>query len=182
MKNKDLKQFSNQISSEGVLFMFVGPIWQNIVEELAEVVRDKLKPETNPKTAHTVFHIFLELFQNMMHYSADSKTFKKTNETVKNGLIIIGKKEERFYITISNPVLDSNVEEISNHCTTIQSMTQPELKALYKETLKKGPSSSNSKGAGLGIIDIARKSSAPIEFEITKEAKGHSSLYLRVWV
>ena len=43
-------------------------------------------------------------------------------------------------------------------------MNKEELRALHKEQLRAAPEE-GSKGAGLGIMEIARRASRPIEFD-----------------
>jgi len=48
----------------------------------------------------------------------------------------------------------------------IRDSNKEELRALHKEQLRAMPEE-GSKGAGLGIMEIARRASKPIEFDFT---------------
>jgi len=47
------------------------------------------------------------------------------------------------------------------HINALAAMDKTELKAAYKEQLRRPRSETAGSGAGLGLIDIARKASAP---------------------
>ena len=53
----------------------------------------------------------------------------------------------------------------------IRNMDKEELRALHKERLRLGPEE-GSKGAGLGLMEIARRASKPIEFEFIEVDDG----------
>ena len=54
-----------------------------------------------------------------------------------------------------------------------------ELKAFYKEQRRLGPDD-ESKGAGLGFIDMARKASEPIAYQIIDAGNGAAFFTLKV--
>ena len=59
------------------------------------------------------------------------------------------------------------VAALCEQLSKLQSMSKDELKRYYKEQRRK-ESCSDSKGAGLGFIELARKSVKPIEFDVKK--------------
>ena len=64
-----------------------------------------------------------------------------------------------------NLVIASDVPRMRKQLETIQAMSREELKAAYKTQLHSGPDP-HSKGAGIGFIEIARRASKPIEFDL----------------
>jgi hypothetical protein len=69
---------------------------------------------------------------------------------------------------------------IKDKINQVNKLNKDELKNLYKTTLKEGASS--EKGAGLGIIDIARESSEKLVFDLVPEDKKSSFYSLSVLV
>jgi hypothetical protein len=69
----------------------------------------------------------------------------------------------------------SDVERLRALLEQIRNADREELKAMYKETLK-GEVPEGSKGAGVGFIEIARRSSRPIQFDFT-DVDGHFSFF-----
>ena len=64
-------------------------------------------------------------------------------------------------IKAGNLIENADVERLREKLEQIRKADKDELKAMYKETLK-GETPEGSKGAGVGFIEIARRSSRPI--------------------
>ena len=65
---------------------------------------------------------------------------------------------------------DLHKKALTDHLDLINSKNSDQLKSFYKETRSK-PRIVGQKGAGLGLIFIARKSKNPIEYEIIEEGQ-----------
>lgn len=76
-------------------------------------------------------------------------------------------------------VVKESVSKIQERCEKVNSMNKDELKAYYQDKIRKPPEA-GSKGAGIGLIDIARKSDGPLHFAITDIDSTHSFLTLTV--
>jgi hypothetical protein len=61
-------------------------------------------------------------------------------------------------------VKQQDVDRLNRNLTHIQQLDEKGLKALYKDTLK-GETPEGSKGAGVGFIDIARRSKHGFDFD-----------------
>jgi hypothetical protein len=75
--------------------------------------------------------------------------------------------------------LQSNVEELKSKIDFINAMNGDELKAEYRKTLYKGDMSDKG-GAGLGIIDIARRSGEKINYNFKQVDEYYSFFSLEV--
>ena len=74
---------------------------------------------------------------------------------------------------------------MSRQCATrlagICAMSHEELRTAYKEQLK-APPSAESKGAGIGLIEIARRASKPIEFDFMSVDDEHAFFALKATI
>src|SRR5882724_2821195 len=77
--------------------------------------------------------------------------------------LICRDKDNRYRIVTGNHMLNSNMEKLKNRIDEINAMTKEELKTHYLESLKSTELSAKG-GAGLGMIDIARKSGNKLEY------------------
>ncbi len=97
----------------------------------------------------------------------------------------MGQAEESYWIACGNLVPSEQVERINSKLTTIRSMSLAEIKAAYREQLANDEHESTddiSKGAGLGLLTIARDSRQPLEFEFAphqQSAGRYSYFYLK---
>ncbi|MBW2100795.1 MAG: SiaB family protein kinase, partial [Deltaproteobacteria bacterium] len=70
-----------------------------------------------------------------------------------------------YYVCCGNYIVSQKVEQFSRYLSMLQQLSGTELKQLFKKQLREDPPD-GSIGAGLGFIEIARRSTQPIEFEI----------------
>jgi len=148
-----LKLVHNQ---QGILFCFSGIISQNLLVEIGDNLKNKMKQkEESTSTTLKVFSIFIEQAQNILYYSAE-----KEHQTIENncgsGIMIVGYEQSHYYVSCGNLVENRIVESLRQQLQALQQMDKEALKAYYKEQRKKD-APLDSKGAGLGFIDIARK-------------------------
>ncbi len=167
---KNLYQFREILRQQGVYFSFMGPMSQTLMEGLSTILRQKLKlEEASTPTIKNVFAVVIEQAQNIIYYSAERVSIGEesgAHEEYPVGAIVIGFDGEHYFVVSGNMIQKSKVEILKERLTPLQTMTKEELKKLFKESRRKGREpGSDSKGAGLGFIDMARKASAPIQFD-----------------
>ncbi len=73
---------------------------------------------------------------------------------------------KKFKVCAGNIVSPKQASKIKEKINKINSLDEVELKAYYKETRRSGKDT-HDKGGGLGFIEIARKSSGKLNYEIT---------------
>jgi len=73
------------------------------------------------------------------------------------------KHEKNYILQTSNPILNKDVENLSEHISTINNLDKEGLRQLFRNTLTNGQFSSKG-GAGLGFIEMAKVSGEKIEF------------------
>ena len=85
------------------------------------------------------------------------------------GYRLDGTRGDQFFLLCANPVMSDQVDSIRTRLEPLHTMTVEELKAAYKQALG-SETPSNSKGAGLGFLTMAREASEPLEFEFVPSA------------
>lgn len=108
-----------------------------------------------------VFNVMVECLQNISKH-ADS--FEERARAKNNAIFMIGKHEKEYFITSGNAIPTAKVPDMTARLEKINSMDKDGLKTLYKEVIKNG-SLSEKGGAGLGFIDMARKSGQKLRFD-----------------
>jgi len=123
-----------------------------------------------------VFNVMVECLQNV---SKHAENFDAESNAKNNALISIGKDKDEYVIISGNAVLNENVEMIKGKIDQINVMDDAELKALYKDIIKNGSLSAKG-GAGLGLVDMRRKSGNKLgyDFEPINEKLAFFSLKL----
>ncbi|RFM24909.1 MAG: hypothetical protein D0433_03120 [Candidatus Thermochlorobacter aerophilum] len=171
----DIFDFYQRISNARVLMTFKGAFSQELLVQIGELV--KLQQGNNSKV-QKMFAVFVEMAQNILHYSAEKEICSDGKE-VGVGMIIIRENEKSFAITSANAIEKEKAEEIERYCSQLIAMTPEELKAFHqKKRLEEPPK--GSKGAGLGLIEMIRKSDEKAEFLITQLDERRSFFILNI--
>ena len=83
------------------------------------------------------------------------------------GVIAVGNRDNRYFVLGGNKIRNSEVEALKKTLSKLKAMDKDQLKEHYR-LQRKSDSVDLTKGAGLGLIDLARKSSEPIDFHFNK--------------
>lgn len=163
-----LRDINSVFCKYRVFLSFSGPLSQDLTVEMGEILKTKMKLEgATISTILKVFSIMVEVNHNIIHYSAE-KAFKKGNSPEGGktgcGIITIGQDKDTYYLMAGNLIEKERISKIKESLDKLIHMDRHDLKKYYKEKRKQGPDS-ESKGAGLGFIEIARKVSRPLEYD-----------------
>ena len=168
--------FRNTADFNGVLFYYNGNLSQNIIAAMGDTLKQRLESQdTSGPKARKLFSSYIEMLQNALHYSP---AVPGTNDE-KIGAVAIGKKEDKYYIVCGNLVEKHYLERIREKLEPLCSMSMDEIKQAYRDQLKNDNHSqedSTSKGAGLGLLTLARDSSEPIEYSLIDTPESDSQL------
>lgn len=182
MKIEDLYSFNNQLNRDGILYCYSGPFTRGIVEEIGEMMRRKIEKETNSmNTSMKVFSVFVEQVQNIMNHSDGKIQDSDEEASYSEGIAIIGKAGDDYFTLCGNLVDISKKEVIENSILEINKLDKAEVKQLYKQKLK-NDELKVGKGAGIGLLDIARKSNEPLKyhFQDVDDKYVFFSLYVKI--
>lgn len=164
-----------------VIFYYVGYFSQHIVAAMADAVKLQLEvANVAAPTRRKLFSSFVEMAQNIIHYSADSLTPpSQDNGELRHGSVCIRRETDgSFMLLCSNPIDSLMVEDLRAKLSALRNMTLEEIKQAYRQTLR-GVSPEGSKGAGLGFLTVARDAKEPLEFDFDTESVGSPVLYLK---
>lgn len=164
---QDLYEFKRSLDKQGVFFCFNGPISQNLVTDIGAILVQQMNVEKASKsTMVRTFSMLVEKAQNIIHYSDEKSSEEKSVEGEQDfphGIIAIGYEDGHYWVLSGNVIESDKVERLRKKLTKLQAMDKDELKKYYREQRRKEPDE-ESKGAGLGFIEMAKKASRPIEF------------------
>ena len=148
-----------------LLFYHKGYFSHSIVAAMSEVVKLQLEVAgINAPTRRKLFSSFIELSQNIIHYSSDSLAEGGgTGGAIREGAVCITTDGERHLMLCVNPVATSAVSHLRERLEPLCNMSLEEIKQAYKVSLR-SDTPEESKGAGLGFLTMARDASAPLEF------------------
>jgi len=164
MEEFDLYDYYRDNKNNNIILSFKGAVSQDILVEIGQIIRNKFGVD---KSLKKIFAVFVELSQNIMHYSAERVINPRDGKDVGVGIILFKEYDDTFMLTSGNQLKNSSRDRVVEKIQRINELNQEQLKELYKEQRRK-PQEDESKGAGLGLIEIARKSSENINYKITE--------------
>ena len=183
MNYSEYRAFSDFVSQRSIVFYYYGYFSQPIISAMADTIKLSMQQsDTAPSTKRKLFSCFVEMAQNIIHYSSKSLTpATQDDDEIRQGSVCIGKAGDRFYLLCANLVAASDVERLRERLEPLKSMTLEEIKRAYQNTLR-ADLPEGSKGSGLGFLTVARDASEPLEFEFAPGSDDSVMFYLKATV
>lgn len=153
------------MEEEHVILSFKGVVTAELLTSVLHIMESKMENmKESPKTRKKVFNVLVECLQNLYHHVDENQPEDMER---RSALVMISKQDGRFMIRTGNYIDNDKAEELKEKLQTINSMDKEELRQYYQDSLES--SMISTKGtAGLGMIDIARKSGNKLDFEFLK--------------
>jgi len=156
------KEFDKAVKDSQVLMLYKGDFGKDSIMPIIQIIEERIK--ANEDMGNKAFFLILvELLQNVSRHSIDVLQ--------KDGIFAISTDTEGYAISVGNVVGEDAKAELSLRIDELNAMDVDGLKQLYKRTLREG-SFSDKGGAGLGLIEIARKSRGALEYTFDELAGG----------
>ncbi|MFW5488581.1 MAG: SiaB family protein kinase [Desulfovibrio sp.] len=150
------------MEGEGVVLYFCGPICQGLVEGLGDVLRCKMASENHASnTVRKVFAVLVEQMQNVVNYAGENP--RGESSRLGMGQILVSRNNGGFTVSCGNRISPSMKDKIRTKIEIVNGMDKEQLKIYYREQRRK-TSDTDSLGAGLGFIEMARKASRPLTY------------------
>lgn len=170
---KSVLNVYDEMSENGISIVYLGEFHHQITKMFTSMAEEDMDRKDEEKsTIRKVYAVMVETLQNMAKHS-DEITDKYN---IGKGLFMIGKKDETYYIITSNKVTNAKKEDLEAAVTQVNAASKEELKNMYREQITKG-SLSEKGGAGLGLIEIARKTRNKLVYQFLPYDE-HSQFFL----
>lgn len=182
----DMMEYYNLFKKNNLNIIYSGPIWADGVEGIAGTLRKRLEFDELPLSAsQAVFSVFVEQMNNMLMYSAEKESFHACGDRpldVSKGVFILGTQGKTYFLQSGNVMKDENVGLVKERIDYLNTLDKVGLRKYYKEQMKQENKNPDSKGAGLGLIEIARRASSKIEYTFTPLEEGTTffSMYVTI--
>lgn len=147
------------MQNKKLMLAFEGGFTQNLTKNILAMTENNLKDE-DEVIKKKVFNVMVECLQNICKYA---DFVEKPITTVQDGIFMIGKNEEGYFLLSGNFINNSSQEGLEYKIKEVNSHDKEGLKKLYKDRLSTTELHDKG-GAGLGLIDIARKSGQKIDY------------------
>ncbi|MCH2230932.1 MAG: SiaB family protein kinase [Crocinitomicaceae bacterium] len=176
----DVYDFYRRMEDENIILSFKGEFTSDLLTSVLHIIESKmLALNIAPKKKKRVFNVMVECFQNLYHHIEAIDQNHTLEKEQKAALIMIKHIEDKFIIRTGNFIKKDGMAELKRKLAMVNALTTDELRELYQQKLRKDDRTEKGT-AGLGLIDIARKSKNKLEYEFLDVTKDLSFFCLNV--
>jgi len=169
-----IKWFFDELMDDNQCFLYNGNFSNSVTAKVLKINEfGFINQDESLKIQKRAIYLIGECFQNIIKHGDKSSVVD--SETGKSEFFMTRSSNGRHYITTGNLIKNNEIDKLIEQIDYVNKLDADELKSLYKQVIKTG-SISDRGGAGLGIIDMARKSDQKIKY-IFKEYNKESSVF-----
>jgi len=164
---------------QSLILVYEGEFTQEITKSvlaMAERNMDSIGEESSTK--RKVFNVMVECLQNIVKHG---EGYKEGGSVEYDAVFMIGKKEDEYIITSGNPLNSVDIDKLKDKLDQVNDLDKDGLKQLYKEIIK-NTTISEKGGAGLGFVDMARKSGRKLEYDFVQMDDDRSFFSLKTTI
>lgn len=169
IEKKDVKgflefvyEFYKSMKQHEITLVYEGEITHQITKAFTSLTESNMAKEEESNTVQKkVFHVMVECLQNISKHADDfgSNDYLFSGR----GIFMVAKGIDEYTVTTGNAIENSKMEELKKLLEQVNNLDKDELTELYKKQIKEGRLSDKG-GAGLGFIDIKRKTGKNLEY------------------
>jgi hypothetical protein len=160
----DIHRHFEMMNSDNIMISYRGIISGDIISSILQFADNKFRElQTTPFIRKKVISILIESLQNVFHHALRSMDESDDN-LCNQSMLMIGKSNGGFFIATGNRVAISKANQMKQKIDKINIMSKDELNYNYRNILLNKLKDSDT-GAGIGMIDIARRSGQKIEYD-----------------
>lgn len=164
--NQDFLEFAYQLyhtmQANEINLVYEGVVTQEITKTFTAMTEKNMaKAEEKGTVQRRVFNVMVECLQNISKH-ADPVSGEEDEE--RRGIVLVSHGDNYYNVITGNVVKREKRDGLEKNLEYINSLDKEGLSALYKQQMLGGKISEKG-GAGLGFIDIAKKSGNKIEYQ-----------------
>lgn len=162
---KFVTRFHNDIRDQNIILVYEGEVTQSVTKTFSALTEQQMKEtEDSSKTQKRLYHVMVECLQNVCKH-ADEEGGSPIYPG--RGIFIVSTTDDVYTVTTGNIVTNEKGEAIKAMLNKFNSLDADEIKEEYKRMMKESRLSEKA-GAGLGFIDIVKKTGNKIEYHFEK--------------
>lgn len=178
--SRSLSSLRDFFTQERILICFNGPTSRTLIGEIGAALKEHIESTRDcMSAAMDVFSVYIEMSQNIRHYTA-AKGYGDQDSAAT--VVIAETACDRYVVSAGNMINIDDGHRLVERIAHLASLDKAALKALYKEQLRQPREEGAVTGAGLGLIDIARKASEPLQASLDELGAGKGFFTLRATI
>ena len=176
-----ISEHIDQLPAKEIILAYEGELTHQVMKAFTQLVHERLEGENEDKSVRRLLcHVLVECLQNINRH-AEIESTHNVNNIPGRGALLIFKTENQYSVVTANLISKNQVEHLKNLLEEINPLSEMELNQKYKLQLMEGKLSSKG-GAGLGFIDIRRKTENRLEFKFIDKNEEISTFLFNVLI
>lgn len=153
-----------ELKNDNLLLSYTGEVTSEIISMILQGAERKLE-ETDEKsvTIKKIFNILVECLQNLYHHAEPDVE----NPNLRPAMVKLWMDKSEYKILTGNFIYNKNIDLIKSRIDKVNALTKDEIREYYREVLNNNQISDKG-GAGLGFIDMVKKSGNKIDYSFEK--------------
>ena len=154
--------FYKSMKSHEIKLVYEGKVTHQITKAFIALAEAQMEEhEEASKVQRTVFHVMVECLQNISRHAGEYETEAALYSG--KGIFMVSNTPEAYCVTTGNAIMNDRIEDLRVLLEQVNQLKNEELKDMYKKQMKEGRISPKG-GAGLGFIDIRRKTGQKLDY------------------
>ncbi|WP_291855955.1 SiaB family protein kinase [Marinilabilia sp.] len=167
-------QLYKTMKTNEINLVYEGEVTQDITKTFTSLTeRNMAKSEESNQVQRKVFNVMVECLQNI---SKHADTLSDDDEEERRGIVMVSRGDESYKIITGNVIRNTKVPSLKESLEHINSLDKAGLSSLYKQQIVESTISEKG-GAGLGLIDIAKKTGSKLSYQF-KELNEEVSFFI----
>ena len=170
----------HDMTNNNLNLVYLGEINQSITKAFTALAEQNLNEGQEEKTVvRKVYHVMVECLQNIYKH-ADENAINTPGKR-SQGIFLVGNDDGGYIVATGNYVSDEKKKRLIKVLDNVNSMSKDELDAVYKKQMREGVLSEKG-GAGLGFIDISRKTGSKLDYKFESIDEKRSFFILKTYI
>lgn len=157
--------------SDDFSYIYRGMLSISISDSILELTERNFEEyELDNLTFKKVYFILVEILQNVTKYQQ-----YETEHRI-NSIVIVQRLKNNYFLTVGNLINNSEIANLKARIDKVNSLNKEELNEYYKHILINGKYNKKG-GAGLGLINIKRRSRHKLNYSFSRVSDDFSYFY-----
>jgi len=157
--------FHTTMQNSKVALAYEGDVTHQVTKAFTSLTEASLEAQKeDSNVSKKVFHVMVECLQNVSKHAEELNEAKPYPYKDGSGVFLLSKNPESYRISTGNYVSKERIPNIVSQIEVINELDKEGLKSLYKQKIKEVVITDKG-GAGLGLIDIAKKTGSKLEYQ-----------------
>jgi len=175
MTTKTIYEFYKLLENDNISFSYRGSFSNNILTQATELFKENLEEE-HGRLKNKLSFLMIESFQNISRYSEKEEVADLDNTSE---FFLTRNVGDTFYIISANIIDNDKIDMVREKLERVNTLEKDELNKLYREVLTNKQISEKG-GAGLGFIEMVRKTKGKLPFDFVKVNDKQSMFFMQI--